>query len=197
MDDMITTVSEESDWKYSFEGLPKINPQTGHDFHYTVVELEVPDGYTVSYDGTIIINSIEQGSVTLIKQDKVTKETLKGAIFKLERKNHDTNTWDPVSIDGKSEFTTNDKGEISVEKLNFGDYRFIETKAPDGYIIDNTPIEFKVEGATRIELTFYNEPEKPLPETGGTGILGMLFLGTLLLFITSVAYYRYQKVGGD
>ena len=45
------------DWTYKFENLPKYNK--GHEIKYTVEEVEVPSGYSVTINGTTIINTYE------------------------------------------------------------------------------------------------------------------------------------------
>ncbi len=80
------------------------------------------------------------GSVILTKKDSITKKVLKGAIFKLQ---------DQQGLDIKTNLETNENGQIVVDKLKPGKYQFIETKAPDGYELDETPVEFNiVEGQT-------------------------------------------------
>lgn len=48
--------------------------------------------------------------------------------------------WKPFS----STLTTDSKGLIVVNDLPFGTYRFIEKKAPEGYVLDETVHQFKV-----------------------------------------------------
>ena len=67
---------------------------------------------------------------------------LKGAIFKI------------VDMKG-NEVRTNlgtDKMEISVSDLRPGDYQFIETKAPEHYVLDETPIPFTIERSQTKEI---------------------------------------------
>ncbi|HHT6778899.1 TPA: prealbumin-like fold domain-containing protein, partial [Listeria monocytogenes] len=45
----------------------------------------------------------------------------------------------------KDNLTTNASGEIEVADLAPGDYKFIETKAPTGYELDATPVNFTIE----------------------------------------------------
>ena len=69
---------------------------------------------------------------------------LKDAIFKI------------VDMDGKevrTNLVTNDKGEISVSDLRPGDYQFIETQAPEHYVLDETPISFTIERSQTKKIT--------------------------------------------
>ena len=62
--------------------------------------------------------------------------------------------------------TTNEQGQIVVQDLPFGIYRFIETRAPYKWILDDTPIIAYVEAYGTVKLTedgYYVEDEG-LPE---------------------------------
>ena len=62
--------------------------------------------------------------------------------------------------------TTNEQGQIVVQDLPFGIYRFIETRAPYKWILDDTPIIAYVEAYGTVKLTedgYYAEDEG-LPE---------------------------------
>lgn len=50
---------------------------------------------------------------------------------------------------------TNEDGQLVLTELEPGDYRFVETKAPVGYELDNQPIEFTIDDkqTERILLT--------------------------------------------
>ncbi|MES5863826.1 SpaA isopeptide-forming pilin-related protein [Bacillus cereus group sp. RP32] len=81
-------------------------------------------------------NSLKKGAVTLTKIDDIDRKMLKDAVFKI------------VDMDGKevrTNLVTDDNGEISVSNLRPGDYQFIETAAPEHYVLDETPIPFKIE----------------------------------------------------
>ncbi|MBK0068542.1 prealbumin-like fold domain-containing protein, partial [Acinetobacter sp. S54] len=40
------------------------------------------------------------------------------------------------------------KGTVSITELAPGDYQFIETKAPEGYVLNTTPVVFTIETST-------------------------------------------------
>ncbi|GGI65732.1 SpaA isopeptide-forming pilin-related protein [Enterococcus alcedinis] len=122
---------------------------------YILKETKAPTGHTIPDDlvtgRKVTINKetsavgfyldIEnaRNRVTLEKEAKDGKK-LVGAIFKLEQLID--GKWQVVK--GKEALTTDSKGQIIVEELTEGQYRFIETKAPEGYILDQTPIEVTV-----------------------------------------------------
>ena len=122
-----------------------LNPGT-----YTLTEIESPEGYVL--DNTpvsFIIHGTENekiqleksnisttGSVELTKVDEKTNTALQGAVFEIRDSNG--------SI-VRSALQTNLEGKILVDGLKSGEYSFVETKAPTGYVLDNTPIKFTIE----------------------------------------------------
>ncbi|HFH8171730.1 TPA: prealbumin-like fold domain-containing protein, partial [Streptococcus agalactiae] len=94
-------------------------------------------------------NSLTKGGVILTKIDDIDRTMLKDAVFKI------------VDMDGtevRTNLVTDDNGEISVSDLRPGDYQFIETAAPEHYVLDETPIPFKIERnqAKKIPVTGKN-----------------------------------------
>ncbi len=126
--------------------------QTGNTLEagsYQFVEVKPLDGYrtngepikfnvdvneteTLRYEMT---NEQHKGSIKLIKKDAATEDLLAGAEFKL------------VDADGEvveENLTTNEDGEIVIDDLFLGNYQLIETKAPAGYELDETPIDVEI-----------------------------------------------------
>lgn len=94
-------------------------------------------------------NKTTYGGVTLEKQGKDGAK-LQGVTFVLQKQNGDT--WDNVTINESTnkplgELTTDKNGQITVDGLSQGTYRFIETDRGnnDGYIMDGaTAYQFTV-----------------------------------------------------
>ncbi|MGM2766817.1 MULTISPECIES: SpaA isopeptide-forming pilin-related protein [unclassified Bacillus (in: firmicutes)] len=117
---------------------------------YQFIEVKAPKDYDLSKDPipftikksqqenitVTATNSLTKGGVILTKIDDIDRTMLKDAVFKI------------VNMDGtevRTNLVTDDNGEISVSDLRPGDYQFIETAAPEHYVLDETPIPFKIE----------------------------------------------------
>ncbi|MFZ4451664.1 SpaA isopeptide-forming pilin-related protein [Salibacterium aidingense] len=126
---------------------------------YQFVEREAPNGY--KRDDTPVPFQIEagqtemvqitvknkadpgagpqepEGSVALTKVDETnTDHLLEGAVFMLQ-------TEDGTTVE--EELETNNSGKVFVNHLSPGTYQFVETKAPEGYELDETPVSFEIE----------------------------------------------------
>lgn len=126
----------------------------------------------------IIENTLITGGVTLTKVDSTDKAThLQGASFEL---------LDSSGNIVQADLETDEKGQITISGLLPGDYNFVETSAPTGYQLDETPLPFtieksqqafveieatnkKMETPSEIDDTQGEEPTKPdTPEPGTT-----------------------------
>lgn len=82
-----------------------------------------------------------KGTVRLHKTDK-QGQPLEGAEFELLQ--------DETVL---SAHTTDENGEITVDGLAPGNYQFMETKAPEGFSVNTTPIDFEIIGENKGEPT--------------------------------------------
>ena len=131
---------------------------------YSLIEIESPEGYILDNSPILFVvhgtenekieleksNSIITGSIQLIKIDEKTDETLQGAVFELQ------------DSDGQvlqSGLLTDAAGKLAVDGLRPGDYQFVETQAPTGYDLDDTPITFTIEKAQTeaVQVTMTNK----------------------------------------
>lgn len=165
-------------------------------------------GISFTGDGSIEV------SVTLQKQDKDTKALLSGATFELRDESGQN-----VAVD--ETLTTDDKGEIHLDRLQPGKYTFVEIKSPEGYQLNTTPIPFEVSfDQTEATVIAYNQKitnssgstqqntnssgstkqsEKPkkqgfLPSTGMKDGTVYVFLGIIILIGALYLWYRHQKM---
>ncbi|MDB1736878.1 FctA domain-containing protein, partial [Enterococcus avium] len=105
---------------------------------------------------------VPTGELLLKKIDSKTGRTLANAEFKLVDDKGQV-------VAGKEKIVTGEDGSIFIKGLADGEYQIIETKAPDGYLIDETPIKFSVKNnqPSKKEINQENDPLK-LPETGNS-----------------------------
>lgn len=114
------------------------------------------DGSGWLYDVTVYPKSqTVYGAVILNKEDP-SHNPLQNAQFKLQKKDTDDNYVD-CYVSGSNLFTTNSEGQIAIEGLPVGDYQFVETIAPTGYILDLTPRQFTIttNGTIKVEAGRY------------------------------------------
>ena len=113
----------------------------------TIADITVTIPMTNSTDNGLIydvnvypkVDSV-YGDVTFTKYAADGKTPLQDATFKLQKKSNGS------YADYKPGLVTNAEGQFTVTDLPAGDYQFIETDAPDGYILDATPKQFSVPG---------------------------------------------------
>ncbi len=162
---------------------------------YRFTQTAVPQGYHLNT--TTITVAIEAGKTqtpvqAAFSNEKVTEETgsveltltdpnkqpVLGGTFKLEQKQAD-GSWKAL----QDNLVTNAQGMITVEKLPLGDYRFIQTKAAPGYILDFNPVLFSLKtGATQVpvKVTHVNRKELGSVElsnfsTNGSRLTGVAY----------------------
>ncbi|HGP3675646.1 TPA: SpaA isopeptide-forming pilin-related protein, partial [Bacillus pacificus] len=125
---------------------------------YQFIEVKAPKDYDLRKDpipftigksqkeniSVTATNSLTKGGVVLTKIDDIDRTMLKGAIFKV------------IDMNGnevRTNLVTDENGEISVSNLRPGDYQFIETAAPEHYVLDEKPIPFIIERSQTEKIT--------------------------------------------
>ncbi|MFW7419372.1 Cna B-type domain-containing protein [Vagococcus fluvialis] len=150
-------VYEEDNWKFEFSELPKINNKTGQEYKYTVKEVEVPDGYETSVNGTTITNTYKEAATTSLSGRKIWKDNEDAARDRPESiivelyqdKVYLTET--KVSSNTNWEYKFEDLPKVNESTGDDYKYTVKEKNTPDGY-------ESKVDGNniintyTKIEL---------------------------------------------
>lgn len=154
----------------------------------------VDEGSTaLRYDVSLVPKYEIPAGAAIVQKEDDEHVPVAGARFNLERKMYITDEGiEPaaleidletgVDVGGRfiwelylSDLETNDAGQLAVENLPLGLYRLIETKAPEGYFLDSSPVyfEIKAEGVVQVrgnsyialegsveELTVVNKPTR-------------------------------------
>ena len=124
-----------------------------------IEEVKAPDGYvleeqsrTIAIDYgktyTVEFTNRKKASLIIKKVDDVTGAPLVGAKFLVEKQNGEH----------VGEYTSDKTGTILVPAASPGWYLVRETKAPEGYILDETPKTVEVKTNVPTVVTFSNKP---------------------------------------
>lgn len=174
---------------------------------YRVVETEAPRGYTLNpdehlvevKDGTpVSIDHLDWSDKVLIvhKRDAITKQPLTGAWFELQ------------TVDGKlvqEQFGTDASGVCVTKALEPGKYYLVETKAPEGYVLDETKRLIEIEEGKSTSVTVDNIPQSVIAiykTDGHTGepLMGVEFTiydkhnKALEIIKTDITGWAYSKI---
>lgn len=149
------------------------------DMTYDIIE-NIADGADIKFavtsgtddfvDGEGIPNTPQRGTLTMAKTGKDGAQ-LNGATFELQRLGEDGKTWDTVvgglvtgntyklndrnaALDGAG--TAGTVGQIKVENVLWGTYRFVETEPADGYFCENADGNSVTSGTLTIDRTHLN-----------------------------------------
>ncbi|WP_413537747.1 SpaH/EbpB family LPXTG-anchored major pilin [Enterococcus malodoratus] len=153
--------------------------------------------------------SITTGGKKFVKHEEGKEnETLKGAEFVITKEKDgktwyltgdaDKYGWKEVETDYPDAFKIKseaDDGLFEIKGLEYGQYKLVETKAPNGYKIGG-PIDFEISqgshtGAEAVRAGIANVSRGGfLPSTGGMGIVIFLLIGGALM---AFAVTRYRK----
>ncbi len=140
---------------------------TGVEFgDYNIKETKAAEGYNLS-DKVIKNVSITTEGIEVIPVDNVIKNTkIRGnlEITKVRRYTDNVLRGAKISLYTKDDVFIEEKetgtdGKVVFENLEYGDYYFVETKAPAGYLLDTVknPIEIRENGEI-VKVKFENRP---------------------------------------
>ncbi|WP_291290573.1 SpaA isopeptide-forming pilin-related protein [Enorma sp.] len=134
------------------------------------IKFAVTSGTDDFVNGEGIPNTPRRGTLTMAKTGKDGAQ-LNGATFELQRLGEDGKTWDTVvgglvtgntyklddrntALDGAG--TADTVGQIKVENVLWGTYRFVETEPADGYFCENADGNSVTSGTLTIDRTHLN-----------------------------------------
>ena len=124
--------------------------------------------------------------------EKATGKPLMGAIFDI----YEGDSKKPLATE-----TTDKNGFLYFTNLFPGDYKLVETNAPDGYELIKTPIKVKItEGSQTILLYQEDDKQTELPHAGGNNpiIIGLVISSVTIILgmIAIMIHFRQMKQGG-
>lgn len=130
------------------------------DGWYKITETEAPDGYKLTEkpqeiyirageDKTVTFENTPLSALVIKKVDGKTGQVLQGAKFRLRYFSGVSGTGGTVI----GEYTTSANGTIVINRLKAGTYIVEETKAPDGYIINDAPETVYITGKEQDVIT--------------------------------------------
>ena len=123
-------------------------------------------------------------AINIYKYKQGESETgLSGAVFELK-------LGDKVI---KNDITSGENGHVVVGGLDKGNYTLTETKAPEGYVCSETPLEIKVpDNATNyvVNVSFANSL---IPHTGGMGTTLFSIVGGALIVTAGVVFFVSRR----
>lgn len=142
------------------------------------------------------------------KIDGTNNNPLEGAVFKVQEKTKDG--YKDLEENGKVyTLTSGENGEFKTKNLPYGDYRLIETKAPQGYVPELDAVDFTI-GETSSNKTIKVKNYKPttpgpkggnnrlskrvdaMAKTGDATIYLILLLGLLMIGV-GVKFVRAKE----
>ncbi|EKK5253797.1 hypothetical protein PN658_002590, partial [Enterococcus faecalis] len=166
-----TVITDQLSSDLSFKELTEFDTSKFTDFNYdpntniltykTLVPVEPGESYSIRFKATIVsqltngneisnvayfkfngsnlysnkVTTLMNGQAILRKVDANTGTVLENAVFELQ---------DNQGSVIKTNLTTDSSGTITVGDLLPGKYKFVEIKAPEGYELDATPVEFEI-----------------------------------------------------
>ncbi len=138
---------------------------------YVISEIKAPDGgYVIDTPSTnvvigqggdtqtIIVTNTRKGGLVIEKYDKITRQPLSGARFKVMMANGELTPDNEGLTSSNGLYTTDVNGQIVLSKLLPGTYVVSEDLAPDNYRKDPTPQTVVVNAGDTQTIRFYDDP---------------------------------------
>ena len=138
---------------------------------YVINEIKAPDGgYVIDTPSTnvvigqggdtqtVVIKNTRKGGLIVEKYDKVTKQPLAGAQFKIMTASGELVPDNEGLTSSNGLYTTDQNGQIVLSKLLPGTYVVSEERAPDNYRKDPTPQTVVVNAGDTQTIRFYDDP---------------------------------------
>ena len=128
--------------------------KSGYVLDDTPQTIQVQSGKTVRLE---FLNQ-PKGGLVIEKYDKVTKERLAGAVFRITNANGELIADNEGLTSSNGLYTTNAEGQIVLSKVTPATLIVTEVTAPDNYRLDTTPQTVVVGAGDTQTLRFYDDP---------------------------------------
>ncbi len=138
---------------YDYIGAVYGNSNSSEQDYVTAVKKATSDDASISVSW-----ESASGSLKILKVDNAGNKVT-GAKFEVRNSNNTV----------IANITTDTNGSATVENLNVGTYKLVETYAPSGYILNSSPITVEVTGGTTTTKTVVNQKEQE--KTGNIQII--------------------------
>lgn len=131
-------------------GTYTVHQTKGNNKYYFVDDMEITISENNANYHKILEDSPIEFYIKMVKKDAYTGNTVNvaGTTFELYDDNGSKISFNIMTSSGMQtidSFTTDENGCVyTTEKLLKGNYTLVETKAPDGYVLDSTPVQFTV-----------------------------------------------------
>ncbi|MBM6676279.1 LPXTG cell wall anchor domain-containing protein [Olsenella uli] len=167
----------------------------------TTTATEKTEADVVLYGANVtkVVGTEQDGAVV----GSADAEKLSGASFRLEKWNEDTQAWETTYGGGSIAANKGADKATTADQLSLGagTYRWTETVAPDGYQLNETPLEFVLgdgeNEAKNVEASYFGDlPKTPLsslPSTGGIGAVALTAAGAGLVAGAAYLVARARK----
>ena len=158
-------------------GTYTVHQTKGNNKYYFVDDMEITISENNANYHKILEDSPIEFYIKMVKKDADTGNTVNvaGTTFELYDNNGSKISFNIMTSSGMQtidSFTTDENGCVyTAEKLLKGNYTLVETKAPDGYVLDSTPVQFTVSEDT---YTADGEAEFILVEKSDKAVTGQL-----------------------
>lgn len=192
--------------KYKVSELGVLNDDGTYSLPY---KYNKPRSVTVTLDTDTVTfasikNTLKTGSVKLTKTDGTKALTGSGwQLYKSDdtpiscyQTGSETYMYNSVAKTATDYMATN--GSLSISNLPVGDYYFIESVTPSGYMPYGKKVEFTIsadnENTLNISLSVADN-KSVLSQTGGGGIAPFYFVAVALVAMAIIFIYDYHKHG--
>ena len=158
-------------------GTYTVHQTKGNNKYYFVDDMEITISENNANYHKILEDSPIEFYIKMVKKDAYTGNTVNvaGTTFELYDDNGSKISFNIMTSSGMQtidSFTTDENRCVyTTEKLLKGNYTLVETKAPDGYVLDSTPVQFTVSEDT---YTADGEAEFILVEKSDKAVTGQL-----------------------